>query len=193
MGDRRFSCRVMSRTEAMQPAATPPMEEFMAIDVSKLVLTRVAVPDEASTLRQVHELAHEDGVELVPSENYSARDSDGCVRIIVDREARVTHVSVESRWEQKIPASKFGPALFRTYIFALQRVTLLESRRPRIDDRQYSERYSDMGGPSLSLEDFLAKARSDLDEIDESTTLFAERNRVNVRLLRVGSPVRTVA
>lgn len=139
----------------------------MEIDVPKLELARVAAPDHAAAQRQLYELTHQDGTALTPAETYEAQDSSKCLRLTVDRDAHVTHVSVEARWERKIVPSQFGSALFHTYLTALQRVALVESQRPNPTGERSTYQSSDLDWNSLTMEEFLAKARRELDAIND--------------------------
>lgn len=139
----------------------------MEVDVSKLELASVAAPDDAGTQRRLHDLTHQDGVALTPAETYDAQDPSGCLRLTVDRDARVIHVGVAARWERKINPAEFGSALFHTYTTALHRVALLESQRPDPTGQGQTTLSTDRPWAPMSLPELVAKVNSELDAIND--------------------------
>lgn len=139
----------------------------MEVDVSKLELASVAAPDDADTRRRLHDLTHQDGVALTPAETYYAQDSSGCLRLTVDRDARVIHVGVAARWERKINPAEFGGTLFHTYTTALHRVALLESQRPAPTGQDRSASSTDRPWEPMSLPELVAKVNSELNAIND--------------------------
>lgn len=125
------------------------------------------IPDEAQMRAQLHELTHQDGIELEPADTYEARDPSGSIILVVGKSRLVTEVHIQSGWEEHIRPEAFAEALYTTYVKAIQRALAVELNHRSIGAHSEATTQREDDPADLSLDEWISRMCSRLDAIDD--------------------------
>lgn len=138
----------------------------MAFQLDHIVLAELDVPDAGIVDAQLNELLQPGGERVELATEYEARDPSGAIRVVVDAACLVVGVGIQRAWASRIPASQLAAELFRTYVTAVQRATvvrLANSSEPAATPPVEAIAALD---ESLPYDEWIAAIRARMDAVD---------------------------
>ncbi|MET8848509.1 hypothetical protein [Amycolatopsis sp. NPDC004625] len=131
-----------------------------------IVLAELDVPDAVTVDAQLNELLRPGGERVELAAEYEARDPSGAIRVVVDAACLVISVGIQRAWASRIPASQLAGELFRTYVTAVQRATVVRlANTSEPAAAQPAEGIAALD-ESLPFDEWIAAIRARMDEVD---------------------------